>query len=76
LILKGIIEKVNAKIITLKEPLKMQLRNSLERIENIKVNIARYLLFFEKGEVPLQSVKEKVESLENELVDLTELNRL
>nr|WP_113759615.1 hypothetical protein [Brevibacillus laterosporus] len=71
-ILNGIIQKVNYKISTHKEPLVQQLSYTDQQISKVEANIQKYFMLFERDKVSSYIVKEKLALYEKELATLKE----
>ncbi|GIO70147.1 recombinase family protein [Paenibacillus cookii] len=66
-ILKSLVDNVNRKITTLKEPIKSQYEITLEEIKKVRSNAEKYLRLFENDAMDIVFVKEKVNRLNEEL---------
>lgn len=66
-ILKLLVDNVNSKITTIKEPIKNQYEITLDEIKKVRSNADKYLRLFENDAMDNVFVKEKINRLQEEL---------
>jgi site-specific DNA recombinase len=65
-LLKEIVERVNCKITTLKQPIQDRMNHIKEQLKAIEKSITKYLSVFEKSTNPSQSVLDRINALDVE----------
>lgn len=71
-VLKSIVEKVNEKILLIKEPVEERLNYISEQYNQVKKNIDKYLTLIEKISNPTESILNRVTALDKEKKALLE----
>ncbi|WP_094094811.1 recombinase family protein [Paenibacillus physcomitrellae] len=66
-ILKSLVDNVNSKISSIKEPILTQHKITLDEIKKVRFNADKYLSLFENDALDIVFVKEKINRLQDEL---------